>query len=58
MGKTYPPMAKVTEIKGYTALGAGNYHQPQLPSANMADADLDTNLYSLSMQLLSTQSWC
>ena len=40
------------------ALGAGNYQQPQLPSANMADADLDTKLYSLSMQLLSTHSWC
>ena len=29
--------------------GAGNYQQPQLPSANMADADLYTKLYSLSM---------
>ena len=40
------------------ALRAGNYQQPQLPSANMADADLDTKLYSLSMELLSTHSWC
>ena len=26
-----------------TALGTGYYQQLQLPSANMADADLDTN---------------
>ena len=35
-------------------LGAGNYHQPQLPSANMADSDVGTERYSLFMQLLST----
>ena len=39
-------------------LGAGNYQQPQLPSANMAGADLDTKLYSLPMQLLSAHAWC
>ena len=41
-----------------TSLGAGNYQQPQLPSANMANADLDTKLYSPSMQWSSTNSWC
>ena len=36
------------------SLGAGNYHQPQLPSANMADSDVGTERYSLFMQILST----
>ena len=36
--------------------GGGSYQPP--PTVNMADADLDTKLYSLSMQLLSTHSWC
>ena len=47
-----------TSVHEIHSLWAGNYQQPQLPSANMADADLDTKLYSLSMQLLSTHSWC
>ena len=38
---------------GYS-LGAGNYHQPQLPSANMADSVVGTERYSLFMQILST----
>ena len=36
------------------SLGAGNYHQPQLPSANMADSVVGTERYSLFMQKLST----
>ena len=36
------------------SLGAGNYHQPQLPSANMADSDVGTERYSVFMQILST----
>ena len=36
------------------SLGAGNYHQPQLPSANMADSVVGTERYSLFMQILST----
>ena len=35
-------------------LGAGNYHQPQLPSANMADSDVGTERYSVFMEILST----
>ena len=46
------------EITWNTSLGPGNCQQPQLPTANMADADLDTKLHSLSMHLLSTHCWC
>ena len=42
---------------GTTSLGAGNYQQPQLPKANMADADLVTEIYLLFMQIISTLSW-
>ena len=38
--------------------GGGIYKQPRLPSANMADADLDTKLYSLIKHLSSTHSRC
>ena len=37
-------------------LGAGNYLQPQLPTANMTDPDLGTERYSLFMHILSTHS--
>ena len=40
------------------SLGAGNYQQPQLPTANTADADFDTKSYHLSIELLSTRPWC
>ena len=40
----------------FDPLGAGNYQQPQLPTANMADTDLRTEIYSLFMQILSTHS--
>ena len=39
-----------------TSLGANYYQQPQLPTSNMADADLGTKRYSLFMEVLSTHS--
>ena len=32
-------------------IGTGNYQQPQLPTANMVNADLGTETYSPSMQI-------
>ena len=37
-------------------LRADNYQQPQYPKANMADANLGTERYSLFMQIFSTDS--
>ena len=39
-----------------SALGAGNYQQSQLPSANMVEADIDTERHSLFTQIVSTHS--
>ena len=41
-------------VNRYT--GAGNYQQPQLPTANMAGADIGTERYSPFMQILRTHS--
>ena len=47
---------KIMKSHSNCRLGAGNYLQPQLPTANMTDPDLGTERYSLFMHILSTHS--
>ena len=49
-------MTKTTLTSWWGSLGAGSYQQSLLPTANMADGDLDTERYSLFIQILSTHS--